>query len=174
MQPQTKPRRWFSLGSHDSDSRGTSPDNRGTSPKFGVGSRESQRQIDPERAARCAASAFPERISTFLAGLPGHISRHSTLCRAIEGRGDHIRNLGTGALSTRRSRLELEHFSGKPAAYDGNCWAGGPLKPGFGLSGAVLLLEGVFLPLFHVLVSSIPTRSPPQNPHSKFRKEREI
>jgi hypothetical protein len=32
---------------------------------------------------------------------------------------------------------------------------GGPLKPAFGLSGAVLLLDRVFLPLFRVLVSSI-------------------
>ncbi len=32
------------------------------------------------------------------------------------------------------------------------------------------MLDGVFLPLFHVFVSSIPTRSPSQNPHSKFRK----
>ncbi len=30
---------------------------------------------------------------------------------------------------------------------------GGPLKPDLGLNGSVLLLDEVFLPLFHVLVS---------------------
>jgi len=38
--------------------------------------------------------------------------------------------------------------------------AGGPFKPGFGLSGAVPLLDRVFLPLVRVFVSSLPTRSP--------------
>jgi hypothetical protein len=33
--------------------------------------------------------------------------------------------------------------------------AGGPLKPDFGLSGAVLQLDRVFLPLFRVFVSSV-------------------
>ena len=60
------------------------------------------------------------------------------------------------------------------SSFDDFKQTGGPFKPGFGLSGAVPLLDEVFLPLLHVFVSSIPTRSPRQNPHSKFRKEREI
>src|SRR5882672_115689 len=36
----------------------------------------------------------------------------------------------------------------------------GPFKSGFGLSGAVLQLDRVFLRSFRVFVSSIPTRSP--------------
>ena len=39
--------------------------------------------------------------------------------------------------------------------------AGGPLKPGFGLSGEVLLLDKVFPPLFRVFVSSISIQSRP-------------
>jgi hypothetical protein len=35
--------------------------------------------------------------------------------------------------------------------------AGGPFKPSFGLSGAVLSLDKVFLPLVRVFVASIPT-----------------
>ena len=38
---------------------------------------------------------------------------------------------------------------------------GGPLKPDFGLSGAVLPLDKVFPPLVRLFVSSIPTRSRP-------------
>jgi hypothetical protein len=64
--------------------------------------------------------------------------------------------------------------------------AGGPLKPSFGLSGAVSEPGRVLLPLFRGFVSSIPTPSSPsltagywfwispQHPHSKFHKEREI
>ena len=36
--------------------------------------------------------------------------------------------------------------------------AGGPLKPGFGLSGAVRWLQKLFLPLVRAFASSIPTR----------------
>ena|SRR5204863_1757795 len=39
--------------------------------------------------------------------------------------------------------------------------AGGPLKPDFGLSAAVLLLDKVFPHLVRVFVPSIPTRSRP-------------
>jgi hypothetical protein len=38
---------------------------------------------------------------------------------------------------------------------------GGPFKPGFGLSGAVLPLDKVFPPLVRVFVSSISTQSRP-------------
>jgi len=38
---------------------------------------------------------------------------------------------------------------------------GGPLKPGFGLSGAVLQLDKILPPLVLVFLPSIPTRSPP-------------
>jgi hypothetical protein len=38
-------------------------------------------------------------------------------------------------------------------------WAGGPFKPGFGLSGAVLPLDKVFQPRARVFAPSIPTRS---------------
>src|SRR5713101_4698985 len=45
---------------------------------------------------------------------------------------------------------------------------GGPLKPGFGLSGAVRQLDKVFPPLVRVFAPSIPTRSRPV-PHSRLR-----
>src|SRR6266705_4382602 len=45
---------------------------------------------------------------------------------------------------------------------------GGPLKPGFGLSGAVRRLDKVFPPLVRVFVPSIPTRSR-LAPHSRSR-----
>jgi len=48
----------------------------------------------------------------------------------------------------------------KPATTNAILNIGGPLKPDFGLSGAVLLLDTVFLPLFRVFVLSIPARSP--------------
>ena len=48
------------------------------------------------------------------------------------------------------------------------CHAGGPLKPGFGLSGEVPPLDRVCLPLVRVFVPSILTRSPPV-PHSQMR-----
>jgi hypothetical protein len=65
-------------------------------------------------------------------------------------------------------------------------WAGGPLKPGFSLSRAVLQLKRVSPQLVRAFVPSIPTRSrpsltagywfwvSPQHPHSRFRKQREI
>jgi hypothetical protein len=53
-------------------------------------------------------------ISTFLAGLLGHISRHSTQCRGSESRGVHIRNLGTGTLSARKFVLEIKAFQRQP------------------------------------------------------------
>jgi hypothetical protein len=43
---------------------------------------------------------------------------------------------------------------------------GGPLKPDFGLSGAVRRLDKVFPPLFCIFVSSIPTRFS-SVPHSR-------
>jgi len=46
--------------------------------------------------------------------------------------------------------------------------AGGPLKPDFGLSGAVLSLDKVFPPLVRVFAPSIPTRSQPV-PHAQLR-----
>jgi hypothetical protein len=46
--------------------------------------------------------------------------------------------------------------------------AGGPLKPGFGLSGDVRQLDKVFPPLVRVFVPSIPTRSRPVR-HSQLR-----
>ena len=39
-------------------------------------------------------------------------------------------------------------------------WAGGPFKPSVGLSGAVLRLDGVFLPLARGFLPSTRTRSP--------------
>jgi len=45
---------------------------------------------------------------------------------------------------------------------------GGPLKPGFGLSGAVLPLDKVFPQLVRVFAPSIPAQSLPV-PHSQLR-----
>src|SRR5208282_1427232 len=47
---------------------------------------------------------------------------------------------------------------------------GGPLKPGFGLSGAVPPLDKVFPPLVRVFVPSILTRSRPV-PHTQLRSD---
>jgi hypothetical protein len=57
----------------------------------------------PERKVRCSSSISPERISTFWVGLLRNISRRSTLDRASDSWGDHIRSLGTETLSTRKS-----------------------------------------------------------------------
>ena len=50
---------------------------------------------------------------------------------------------------------------------------GGLLKPDSGLSGAVLVLDRVFPPLFCILVSSIPTRFS-RVPHSRVTSQHQV
>jgi hypothetical protein len=57
----------------------------------------------------------------------------------------------------------------RPPYRSSDGWTDGPFKPGFGLSGTVLQLDGVFQQLFRIFVSSISNSIfPPSQPVTGF------